>query len=879
MHSHTSCLSGVSRSFARLLALPGSITLRQSGLITVGRIALLAGVAGGLVSAQAASFSYEFTAATDYSANFSAPAGGTSISHDSAKRYLIFNAAEAANLVATIKLTASGQTSFQNEPVSLDVIPISYPSPNPNHLQYQWANGSVGLLARVQGNDLGVLGVATLIDESHVRLRLFYGASITNPNTVGTAFWDATFDLAAGTMSGSSGGQVAVNKFNTLFTPRYDPSYYQLSPFTVQLTQNGGTNPTFQLSLTNARGLMASTANVALTATTAYNGAGAAGVRFFSGATPGKFAVDNFWGQGGATISVSRSVAPEVSQTEFGVSYAKENLDPSYSGTAADPTATNNGKIILRDSTELQNQHMMGFGVGNPHPGPGDFQWSTLDARFSLMDDLELGWSFGGTNYAGNTDTRRIVTLCLCPDWLKGGPIGSTKWTDDPADLTDDDWLERAPIPESSTPGSKYPNFTNLAEQLALTFPSAEYYQVWNEMKGLWNGTNDWDWPRYMDLYNETYAALRSVPGYGGSLQIGGPYLPIQGNASETSATPLTTRDSSGFENWLQNKTGADFICADFSLTRNQTYVTEASVLARTWLYEAIVDQVRALPHQPSVPLPFWWSEYYGWAANKNLNFQRAVMSSILLHQIAGGTAVSLLWGPQNNTAEQLRQGLFTSNRTSGGGLPQPLYAAYQKIHDNFGKGALLFAATSDTAGVHALANGTSTIVVNKRPVPVSVTVEGTSFTLAAYDVQLIAAAEQIIDNLDPARVTITGSWTTSNLVAGYYNQDYLSDGNSGKGTKSVRFTPNIGQTGSYHVYTRWPVASNRATNVPIDIIHAGGTTTVTLNEANTAYANQWVQLTTSPVTFNAGSSGSVLFRTTGTNNFVMVDAVRFVRQ
>lgn len=835
--------------------------------------------------AHAASFSYDFAGATDYSANFSVPSGGTAVSYDSAKRYLIFNTAEATNLVSTIKPTASGQTSLQNEALSLDVVPISYPYPNTAHNQYQWVYGSVGIYARVQSSNLGVLAVATLLGESSVRLRLFHGASITSPNTVGTAFWDATFDLAAGTISHTvgSGGDVEVNKLVTQYSaadtdddgvPDGSP-YTQLIPFTMQLLQNGSSNPTFELTLTNSRGLIAKTANVALTSTSNYNGAGAVGVRFYSAGSPNpaKFAVDNFWAQGAATVTVDRSVTPEVSKTVFGATYTQKHLD-SY----GDATANNLGRIIMRDSTELQNQHMMGFGVLSPNETANIFNWTTLDARFAMMDDLATGWTFGGTSYAANDETDRVVTLALCPDWLKGGSQGQTIWsTAGDGDPSNNNWLERAPLPVGSTPGSKYTDFTKLVKELAGEYASATYYQVWNEMKGLWNGSNDWDWPRYMELYNETYTGLRSVPNRG-YIKIGGPYLPIQGNAAATATTPLTTRDSNGLDYWLQYMTGADFLCADFSLTRDQSYVTESSIMARTWLYEAIVQQVNGLPNQPSTPLPFWWSEYYGWAANKDLNFQRSVMASILLHQVAGGTAVSLLWGPQDNPSEGLRQGLFTSTASSGGGQPLPFYTAYQKIHDNFRKGALVFPAVSDTAGVQSLANGTSTMVVNKRPVPVSVTVEGSTITLGAYDVQLVAAAEQIIDDLDSAWVTLTGDWSSSTSVSPYYNQNYIHDGNWGQGTKSVRFTPHITASGSYDVYIRWPVAANRATNTPIDVVHAGGTFSTTVNQTAT-YSGDWKKITTSPVTFSAGTSGSVLIKTTSANGFVIVDAVRFVRQ
>lgn len=140
------------------------------------------------------------------------------------------------------------------------------------------------------------------------------------------------------------------------------------------------------------------------------------------------------------------------------------------------------------------------------------------------------------------------------------------------------------------------------------------------------------------------------------------------------------------------------------------------------------------------------------------------------------------------------------------------------------------------------------------------------------------------IPPLDNVTATVTGSWT-STTAAGegrYYGTDYLTDGNTGKGTKSVRYTPNIPETGSYEVYAIWhgTTGSNRATNVPYTITHANGTATVTKDQNQPVIASdyrsaQWNLLGT--YTFNAGTGGNVLVSNTGTTNTVVADAVYFV--
>lgn len=128
-----------------------------------------------------------------------------------------------------------------------------------------------------------------------------------------------------------------------------------------------------------------------------------------------------------------------------------------------------------------------------------------------------------------------------------------------------------------------------------------------------------------------------------------------------------------------------------------------------------------------------------------------------------------------------------------------------------------------------------------------------------------------IIDNTDPLRVTLAGSWFSSTSITGFYGSDYLHDDNAGKGTKTVRFTPDLMQAGAYEVFLMW-AAFNRATAVPVDIVSATGTISQAVNQRENG--GQWVSLGVH--SFDAGSSGSLFIRTGGTSDYVVVDAVRF---
>ena len=136
-----------------------------------------------------------------------------------------------------------------------------------------------------------------------------------------------------------------------------------------------------------------------------------------------------------------------------------------------------------------------------------------------------------------------------------------------------------------------------------------------------------------------------------------------------------------------------------------------------------------------------------------------------------------------------------------------------------------------------------------------------------------VPAAEIILDNRD-AEVTFGGSWGTASNIPGFHGPDYRHDNKTGKGSKTATFQPALAVAGTYDVYMQWSGSSIYSDNVPVDIVHAGGTSTVLVNQKTNG--NQWNLL--GNYAFVAGSSGHVTIRTDGTTGYVMADAVRFVR-
>jgi hypothetical protein len=119
------------------------------------------------------------------------------------------------------------------------------------------------------------------------------------------------------------------------------------------------------------------------------------------------------------------------------------------------------------------------------------------------------------------------------------------------------------------------------------------------------------------------------------------------------------------------------------------------------------------------------------------------------------------------------------------------------------------------------------------------------------------------LSELNNCYVTTSGGWSVGANSGGWPppNGPYWHDGATGKGTKWVDYTPVLPTNGLYGVYLWWVAASNRATNTPVDIISASGTTRVYVNQQINGSA--WVNVLTT--NFNAGSVSSVIIRNDGT--------------
>jgi hypothetical protein len=82
-----------------------------------------------------------------------------------------------------------------------------------------------------------------------------------------------------------------------------------------------------------------------------------------------------------------------------------------------------------------------------------------------------------------------------------------------------------------------------------------------------------------------------------------------------------------------------------------------------------------------------------------------------------------------------------------------------------------------------------------------------------------------IVDNTDSG-CTFDSPWTASTYTAGYYGQNYFTDGTATADiTKWAKWTPDIPADGNYNIFMKWTSGPTRPTAAPVEILHGEGTT------------------------------------------------------
>ncbi len=343
-------------------------------------------------------------------------------------------------------------------------------------------------------------------------------------------------------------------------------------------------------------------------------------------------------------------------------------------------------KVAGSLSGPLEDVPIMGWGVGNPEPSPGNFQLAGVIKRVNLVQ------STGGVP---------IVTLSASPDWMKGGVAGTTDWSQ----------LNVAPM------ASHYADFATLCATVAQALPQVKYFVVWKEFQGFWNtAARAWDAAGYTQLYNDVYTAIKAVRP---DAEIGGPYMSMKSNAKPPPAGDpsgpwgaLNRADMSAVTYWLANKVGADFIAVDGrAFTNDAGLITDP--VTSTEKYAAVDSWLAS-----ETSLPIVWMESHLvpdptiWTAQQQAAFRVAA----LIEMAASGASAGMQWEPADITGWD--EGIWTSTIFVTGGqptvlgaeLPQVLPVLSVPVHLVAGEPAGVVAATGAKGTVTASASGTVTV-------------------------------------------------------------------------------------------------------------------------------------------------------------------------
>lgn len=109
-----------------------------------------------------------------------------------------------------------------------------------------------------------------------------------------------------------------------------------------------------------------------------------------------------------------------------------------------------------------------------------------------------------------------------------------------------------------------------------------------------------------------------------------------------------------------------------------------------------------------------------------------------------------------------------------------------------------------------------------------------------------------------------------------FVNEGYRHDGNENRGRQWARYRPELSKAGNYEVRISYSPNPNRATNVPVLVVHADGKTTIKVNQKKPAPING-VFLSLGVFRFEKSNAGYVEVGNRDADGYVIIDAVQWL--
>jgi hypothetical protein len=131
-----------------------------------------------------------------------------------------------------------------------------------------------------------------------------------------------------------------------------------------------------------------------------------------------------------------------------------------------------------------------------------------------------------------------------------------------------------------------------------------------------------------------------------------------------------------------------------------------------------------------------------------------------------------------------------------------------------------------------------------------------------------------ILDDTDAKK---TGDWEAGHIVRDrQIGAGYITDGNANKGALALRWIPDITEFGTYEIILRFPVGSNRATNVPV-VVEIDGKPTALRVDQRAPDSKGAVSLGTYDLPL--GHKTVITLSNDGTNGFVVADGLQLLKK
>lgn len=129
---------------------------------------------------------------------------------------------------------------------------------------------------------------------------------------------------------------------------------------------------------------------------------------------------------------------------------------------------------------------------------------------------------------------------------------------------------------------------------------------------------------------------------------------------------------------------------------------------------------------------------------------------------------------------------------------------------------------------------------------------------------------------VDDSQVDRQGFTVEGRTVGPFVGVGYLHDSNQDKGHQTAQLEFTVKESGRYEVRMSYPAHSNRATNVPVVVRHAGGEASVQVNQQKTPEIDKLLHSLGS-YEFAAGKEYAVTISNADTDGYVIVDAIQVV--